>query len=48
MNDQARTMAPKWAIKAGADFIVVGRPIVAAKDPFHAAKNIIKEIENDG
>ncbi len=46
VEDQARTMTPARAIKSGADFIVVGRPIVAAKDPLHATKNIIKEIEN--
>jgi|UniRef100_A0A7V3VU88 orotidine-5'-phosphate decarboxylase len=47
-DDQARTMTPAQAIKAGGDFIVVGRSIIAAKDPVSAAKNIIKEIENAG
>jgi orotidine-5'-phosphate decarboxylase len=32
-NDQARTMGPADAIRAGATFIVVGRPIIAAHDP---------------
>ena len=31
------------AIKQGADYIVCGRPIIEAKDPLHAAKEIIKE-----
>ena len=44
-NDQKRVMTPKDAIMAGADYIVVGRPITETKDPLGAAKKIIKEME---
>jgi len=39
-NDQKRTATPAEAVKAGADFIVVGRPIIEAKDPAEVAKSI--------
>lgn len=44
-GDQARTVAPRDAIAAGADYLVVGRPITAAADPRQAADRIIAEIE---
>lgn len=43
-NDQARTMGPGEAVKAGATFIVVGRPIIAAPDPRAAAEAIAAEL----
>jgi orotidine-5'-phosphate decarboxylase len=43
-DDQKRTASPKEAIKAGADYLVVGRPITAASDPRQAVRTIIDEI----
>jgi orotidine-5'-phosphate decarboxylase len=43
-GDQKRIMTPTAAIKAGADYLVVGRPIVAAADPKAAAEAIVAEV----
>ena len=44
-GDQKRIMTPARAIKAGADYLVVGRPILEARDPKTAADAIVAEIE---
>lgn len=44
-NDQARLATPAAAIQAGADYLVVGRPITAAADPSAAAEAIVSEME---
>ena len=43
-GDQKRIMTPAAAIAAGADYLVVGRPILAAPDPKAAAQAIVAEI----
>ncbi len=47
-NDQSRTMGPAEAIRAGASYIVVGRPIIAAQDPRAAAEAIVNELKAGG
>ncbi len=44
INDQSRISTPAAAIKNGANYLVVGRPIRAAQNPKLAAENILKEI----
>ena len=40
-DDQVRVVTPEAAIRDGADFIVVGRPIIAAPDPVSACREIL-------
>ena len=44
-NDQARIATPESAIRAGADYLVVGRPITEAPDPAAAAEAVVREIQ---
>jgi orotidine-5'-phosphate decarboxylase len=43
-GDQARIATPGEAIRAGADYLVVGRPITSARDPRAAAQRILDEM----
>lgn len=43
-GDQKRAMTPADAIKAGADYVVIGRPITAANDPVAAWERICEEL----
>lgn len=43
-GDQKRSLTPADAIKAGADYLVIGRPITAASDPVAAWQRICEEI----
>ena len=44
LEDQRRVMTPVEALAAGADVLVVGRPITAAPDPAKAAQSIVQEL----
>lgn len=48
LNDQSRTMGPADAVRAGASYIVVGRPIIGAPDPRAAAEAIAEELRRAG
>lgn len=45
LDDQKRIMTPAEAVRSGADYLVIGRPIAKATDPVHAADCIASEIE---
>ena len=44
-DDQKRTLSPKEAIDLGADFLVVGRPIIESKNPLETIKKINQSIQ---
>ena len=46
VGDQKRVMTPGEAIRAGADYLVVGRPVMRASDPKAVADAIVAEIAN--
>jgi len=44
-DDQRRVMTPQDAVRGGVDYIVVGRPIIEAKDPVAAARAIVADMQ---
>jgi orotidine-5'-phosphate decarboxylase len=44
IGDQKRVVTPAAAVRSGADYLVVGRPVTAATDPRRAAETIIEEV----
>lgn len=47
LDDQKRVMSPGEALGKGADYIVVGRPIIEAADPVGAVKAILQDMETE-
>lgn len=45
-GDQKRIMTPRQAVEAGADYLVIGRPITASPDPKKAVQRIVDEMED--
>jgi orotidine-5'-phosphate decarboxylase len=46
VDDQVRVVTPERAVADGADFIVVGRPIIAAPDPVAACREILERMSD--
>jgi len=44
-DDQKRTSTASWAIRAGADYLVIGRPITGAADPRDATQKLLAEMQ---
>jgi len=45
-DDQRRIVTPAKAVRAGSDYLVVGRPITAAPDPIRAAEEILRDMQS--
>ena len=47
-EDQSRTATPAQALKMGADYLVVGRPILLAANPREVVEKILAEMNQQG
>jgi orotidine-5'-phosphate decarboxylase len=45
-DDQKRRMSARQAIRAGADYLVIGRPITESTNPLRAANDILSEMQD--
>ena len=46
-DDQRRVMTPRQAVEAGADYLVIGRPITGQPDPRAAAEQIVRGMSEE-
>ena len=46
-DDQKRIMSPSQAVRVGADYLVIGRPITQSEDPVRALEVILKEVQGE-
>jgi orotidine-5'-phosphate decarboxylase len=47
LNDQKRVSTPAEALGAGADYLVIGRPITGAENPAEAVRTVLAEMESE-
>jgi orotidine-5'-phosphate decarboxylase len=45
-DDQTRVVTPEQAVRDGADYLVVGRPIIAALDPLAACRDVLERMQS--
>ena len=48
LDDQRRTMTPVEAVRAGSDYLVIGRPVTRAEDPLAVLQSIRADLSAHG